>query len=212
MTTFIRTMVLALPLFTFALPATAQKPRKVGTAVIVSAVPAGHVAVPVARVAVAQPELAAPRVAVAVPVPVMAVAAPPPRVTVVAPMATMQVQVSGEGGYVEAAPMPVGEVQMQAAPSCSVRQEGELQGVIAAIKSESFSSNQLRVLGEASQGSCYFVAQVEQIIPLFSFEADQLKALQIMAPGIVNRQNTFRIYGLFTFDSGKQQARRILSR
>jgi len=209
MTTFIRTLVLALPLFTFALPATAQKPRKVGAAVAVSAAP-------VARVTVAQPEpaVAAPaaRVAVAVPAPVIAVAAPPPRVTVMAPMATLQVQVSGEGGYVEAAPMPVGEVPMQAAPSCSVRQEGELQGVIAAIKSESFSSNQLRVLADASQGSCYFVAQVEQIIPLFSFEADQLKALQIMAPRIVDRQNNFRIYGLFTFDSGKQQARHILSR
>ena len=69
----------------------------------------------------------------------------------------------------------------------------------------------ITVRSEPGHGTCFTVAQVEQVIPLFSFEADQLKALQIMAPRLVDRQNAFRIYGLFTFESGKQQARRILS-
>ena len=139
-----------------------------------------------------------------VPAPQVAVYAPAP------PPVAVQFQVSADSSYIASGPLPLAVVQE--GPSCAYRGDGDMQAGLSGNKSESFSSNQLRVLGEAAQGTCFTVAQVEQTLPLFSFEADQLKALQLMAPRILDRQNNFRIYGLFTFESGKQQARRILAR
>lgn len=212
MRTFIKMILLAAPLFALAQTAHGQKPRK--SAIVVTApVPPPVVATP-ARVAVVPPParvaVVPPPVFVPAPPPVVAVEAPVPQVTytVVPPVAAVQVQVTDNSYAAVSPPVPAA---YQAAPSCALRDEGDLQAVIGAIKNESFSSDQLRVLGEAAHGTCFTVAQVEQVIPLFSFEADQLKALQIMALRLVDRQNAFRIYGLFTFESGKQQARRILS-
>jgi hypothetical protein len=221
MPTLSKTILLAASLCTLAAPAHAQKHRK-PTAPAASAVPAPAAPAPAAPLAVAP----AGRVAVTAQAPVVTAAAPavrvvaptvavaaPPQVTVYAPAPPpvgVQFQVSADSTYVASGPEPVAVVQ--AAPSCAYREEGDMQAVLAAIRNESFSSDQLRVLGEAAHGSCFTVAQVEQTLPLFSFEADQLKALQIMAPRILDRQNNFRIYGLFTFESGKQQARRILAR
>ncbi len=227
MHTLSKTILLAASVFTLAGPAHAQKPRKPSAAPASAVAPA---AVPAARSTVTPPApvVTPPAPVFAPPAPVVTatapavrvVAAPPtfavapaPQVTVYAPApppVAVQYQVSAESSYVASGPPPVAVVQ--AAPSCAYREDGEMQAVLSAIKNESFSSDQLRVLGEAAQGSCFTVAQVEQTLPLFSFEADQLKALQIMAPRILDRQNNFRIYGLFTFESGKQQARRILAR
>ena len=87
-----------------------------------------------------------------------------------------------------------------------------MSALVGAIQSESFSSGQLRVLGDAAQGHCFRVAQVAEVLPLFSFEEDKLKALEMMAAGLIDRQNSFRIYSLFTFEGSKERARRILAR
>lgn len=97
-------------------------------------------------------------------------------------------------------------------PGCAMMHGSRVSELAAAIQGESFSSGQLRVLGDFAQGSCFLVAHVERILPLFSFEEDKLKALQLMAPTLVDRQNAFRIYKLFTFDASKDQARQILAR
>lgn len=238
MRTFFKMILLAAPLVAFAQTAHGHKPRKVTIAVTAPVPPAAVVApasppgvtAPARSVVVATPAPVAvvpppqvvagstARVTVVSPPPfapapphVVAIEAPVPQVTytVAPPAAAVQVQVSDSAYATVGPPVPVA---YQAAPSCALRDESDLQAVIGAIKNESFSSDQLRVLSEAAQGTCFTVAQIEQVLPLFSFEADQLKALQIMAPRLVDRQNTFRIYGLFTFESGKQQARRILSR
>ncbi len=208
-----KTILLAASLFTLAGPAQAQKPRKPTATPVFPVAPA---AVPAARVAVVPPApvitASAPAVRVVAQPPTIAVV-PAPQVAVYAPApppVAVQFQVSADSSYIASGPLPLAVVQE--APSCAYREDGDMQAVLSAIKRESFSSNQLRVLGEAAQGTCFTVAQVEQTLPLFSFEADQLKALQLMAPRILDRQNNFRIYGLFTFESGKQQARRILAR
>ena len=62
-------------------------------------------------------------------------------------------------------------------------------------------------------GSQYVaVSHIERVLPLFSFSQDKLRALEIMAPRIVDRQNAFKIYNLFTFSNDKEKARRILGR
>src|SRR3954471_10899653 len=150
MSKLVKTILLAAPLFALALPALAQKPRKASAAVSVSVpvapvstpaargavgtpLPVVSAGVPVARVAVAGP---APVVAVAAPVPVVAVSAPVVTYSGTLPMAAVQMQVTTEGTYVASGPVVVNEVQVQAAPSCNLRSDGDLQSVLAAIKSE----------------------------------------------------------------------------
>jgi hypothetical protein len=110
-------------------------------------------------------------------------------------------------------PHPVAPLPMaDAAPGCALMHQSELRSVIGAIQGESFSEGQLRVLGDAAQGRCFLVSHVEAILPLFSFENDKLKALEMLSAALLDRQNGFRIYALFTFEQSKADARRILSR
>lgn len=131
-----------------------------------------------------------------------------------APPAQVVVVQQGDPALIEEQPVAYGSAYPAPppGPGCAMMHGSRVSELAAAIQGESFSSGQLRVLGDFAQGSCFLVAHVERILPLFSFEEDKLKALQLMAPTLVDRQNAFRIYKLFTFDASKDQARQILAR
>lgn len=231
MRTFFLMFVVAAPLLSLEPLALAKKPKPV----VVVAPPPVVVAPPPAVVAppvVVAPPLVRPQHQV------VHVAPPPPPpqpvyVQPVPPVHTVQVQTVPiqvappvvtvqavpmmpgvevvEGGYAPgyaAAPPPP---PPSFGPPCLMHQGG-MSALVGAIQGESFSSGQLRVLADAAQGHCFRVTQVAEVLPLFSFEDDKLKALEMMASGLVDRQNAFRIYSLFTFESSKDRARRILSR
>jgi hypothetical protein len=50
------------------------------------------------------------------------------------------------------------------------------------------------------------------VIRRLSFSSDKLRALELLAPRMVDRQNAFKIYDAFTFSSDKEKARAILRR
>ena len=79
------------------------------------------------------------------------------------------------------------------------------------VKKASFDDNKFDLIEVASLGCYYSCAQVVRIMKIFSFDDEQLKALKMMAPHIVDLQNTGLIYQLFSFDSEKQKVGEILS-
>ena len=81
-----------------------------------------------------------------------------------------------------------------------------------AIKGESFADGRLRVLRSACQDGYFLVGQVKQLLDLYSFGDDKLKALEILAPQILDRENSFQLYQAFEFDGERDQARAILQR
>ena len=79
------------------------------------------------------------------------------------------------------------------------------------VKKASFDDNKFDLIEVASLGCYYSCAQVVRIMKIFSFDDEQLKALKMMAPHIVDPQNAIVIYQLFSFDSEKQKVGEILS-
>ena len=79
------------------------------------------------------------------------------------------------------------------------------------VKKASFDDNKFDLIEVASLGCYYSCAQVVRIMKIFPFDDEQLKALKMMAPHIVDPQNAIVIYQLFSFDSEKQKVGEILS-
>ena len=79
------------------------------------------------------------------------------------------------------------------------------------VKKASFDDNKFDLIEVASLGCYYSCAQVVRIMKIFPFDDEQLKALKMMAPHIVDLQNTGLIYNIFSFDSEKQKVGEILS-
>ena len=90
--------------------------------------------------------------------------------------------------------------------------EGQLGEISQAIQGEAFSKGKLGVLQDAIGRYLFTVDQVKRVIDLFTFSADKLRALELTAPRIVDKQNNFKIYSSFTFSTDKEKARQILSR
>ena len=78
------------------------------------------------------------------------------------------------------------------------------------VKQASFNDNKFDLIEVASLGCYYSCAQVVRIMKIFLFDDEQLKALKMMAPHIVDLQNTGLIYKVFSFDSEKDKAEEII--
>ena len=78
------------------------------------------------------------------------------------------------------------------------------------VKKASFNDNKFDLIEVASLGCYYSCTQVVRIMKIFPFDDEQLKALKMMAPHIVDLQNTDLIYKVFSFDSEKEKAEGII--
>ena len=78
------------------------------------------------------------------------------------------------------------------------------------VKQASFNDNKFDLIEVASLGCYYSCTQVVRIMKIFPFDDEQLKALKMMAPHIVDFQNTGLIYKVFSFDSEKDKAEEII--
>jgi len=112
----------------------------------------------------------------------------------------------------EPAPRPPIVAPVVVAPAPRPMPPERFQALVRAVDHESFSGNKLTVISQAASDSLFRMEQVEQLIRRLSFSSDKLKALDVMAPKVVDRQNAFKIYDAFTFSSDKDQARKILKR
>ena len=78
------------------------------------------------------------------------------------------------------------------------------------VKQASFNDNKFDLIDVASLGCYYSCAQVVRIMKIFPFDDEQLKVLKMLAPHIVDLQNTGLIYKVFSFDSEKEKAEEII--
>jgi len=104
-------------------------------------------------------------------------------------------------------PAPV-FVQPPAARTCM--DSGDFGSIRSSIAAESFSGEKLQVLESAIGQRDICGSQVIEVLGLFDFSSDKLKALELVKPHIVDPQNNFKIFGAFTFDADKKQAKKIL--
>ena len=91
------------------------------------------------------------------------------------------------------------------------------QALLDAIKSASksspgttFSANQMTVIEQAAGYNHFLVAQLKQIVTTLSFSANQVRAVELIAPRLVDPQNGYLLFDAFTFSGDQQQVKRIL--
>lgn len=78
------------------------------------------------------------------------------------------------------------------------------------VQRQSFKDDKLRYIQDAAQRNFFSVQQADRLLRLFSWDDEKLEVLRFVAPRLVNPQEAYRLVDLFTFDSGKRKARRIL--
>lgn len=86
------------------------------------------------------------------------------------------------------------------------------QALLNAVANEGFSSNKLDVIEQAAATGYFRVAQLKQLVQALSFSADKIRAVELVAPRLVDPQNAFTLYDAFSFSSDKDKARQILRR
>jgi hypothetical protein len=99
------------------------------------------------------------------------------------------------------APAPVGPYAMSGS---------DFEALKAAIEEEGFGDDKLGVLSTAAGSAWFSCDQVGQLVDLFSFSDEKLKALSLVKDKIVDRNNTFKIFSHFTFSDDKKRAQAML--
>ncbi len=78
------------------------------------------------------------------------------------------------------------------------------------IKKQSFLDGKLDMIEVASLGCFYSCRQCVEILGIFTFDSDKLKALEFLAPRIVDQRNNYSIIKSFTFSSDQEKAATII--
>lgn len=80
------------------------------------------------------------------------------------------------------------------------------------MKGEGFADNKLAVIESASARNYFRVGQLKTLLGELAFSATKLRALDLLAPRLVDPENTFAVYESFTHSADKDQAKQILRR
>ena len=78
------------------------------------------------------------------------------------------------------------------------------------VKKASFNNNRIDIIRVAAIGSYFSSKQCAELLSLISFNDDKLKALEVMAPRIVDDKDVDRILKQFSFNRDKDKAMKIL--
>lgn len=106
-----------------------------------------------------------------------------------------------------APPAPVAVTPVMVAQAMSA---ADLNRVADDIRRESFSDSKLRIVSSVAGVSYFTVSQVQLLLGCFTFDKDKLQTIQLLAPRILDRENVYKIYGSFDFESSKKEAEKYL--
>lgn len=80
------------------------------------------------------------------------------------------------------------------------------------IRRNNFGDAGLNTLRSAVEGNHFKSTQIVDILGLFAFSVDKLKALEIVYPKCLDTQSKFKILDAFLFDSDKKEAQEIMDK
>ena len=80
------------------------------------------------------------------------------------------------------------------------------------VKNTSFNDKKIDVIRVACIGSYFSSRQCAQLLSLLSFDNNKMKALEVIAPRLVDMENADKIIKEFSFSSSKEKAVSILKR
>lgn len=89
--------------------------------------------------------------------------------------------------------------------------EAMLRSLVVAIRNEPFADDQLTVLEEAVPTQYFLVAQAQDLLRIFRFSSDRLKAIRLLRPRLLDLENSFKLYESFEHSSDKDELKHILA-
>ena len=84
--------------------------------------------------------------------------------------------------------------------------------LLRAMQAEAFARSQLGVLEAAARDNLFEIEQLRRLLAGFSFPSDRVRAVEIVAPRIVDRGNAFLLQSALEFESEKSQVRAIFDK
>lgn len=88
--------------------------------------------------------------------------------------------------------------------------DARFERLVELVNSESFDSGKLKIIEAASLGGFFSCRQAADLLKLFSFSSDKMKALRLLSPSIVGLYGIEQLIEQFSFTSDKEEALRIL--
>lgn len=88
--------------------------------------------------------------------------------------------------------------------------DASFRKLVERLNQEEFSEDKLKILEVAASHNYFYVYQVCKVLEGFTDGEDRLKALRLLWPVVVDRENGFKILSLFEFEDEKSQAEKIL--
>ena len=88
----------------------------------------------------------------------------------------------------------------------------QFQTLSASVEDANFGSDQLRILRTLPENTTLTVPQAVALLNELSFASEQLQALELLAPFIIDRTQQYQIIQNFTFSSDKDKAEQVLNR
>ncbi len=86
----------------------------------------------------------------------------------------------------------------------------DFPALLATVHQASFSSDKLAVVELAAQHGRFHAHEVGQLVDAFSFSSDKLRALTLLAPTLIDRENGFQLLNHFSFSSDRTRAAALL--
>jgi hypothetical protein len=89
--------------------------------------------------------------------------------------------------------------------------DGDFAAMKKAIDAESHPEDQLRVANMASKSKCMTVAQIREIMEMFSFPADQLAFAKAAYDNCSNKSDYYQLMEVFSFSSDKEELEKYIN-
>ena len=75
-----------------------------------------------------------------------------------------------------------------------------------------FATGKLQLIEIAARDNHFLMAQVRRAVLTFTFPSDKVRVVEIMAPRVVDRSNSFMLYSAFDFEMEREQVKAIFNR
>ena len=77
--------------------------------------------------------------------------------------------------------------------------------LISSVRNEHMDSDKIRVIERAAYTNFFTTSQLIRMIEIFPFDSDRLKAIEIVYPNVLDKEQSFRLYEYLTFSSSKEK-------
>jgi len=106
-------------------------------------------------------------------------------------------------------PQPKSEVNPKPAPPAPAAEQGcttpmsasDFNNAKESVKKQAFAENKMKIAKQFTKNNCLSVAQVKEVIGLFSFENDKLEYAKFAYNFTVDKKNYFQVNDVFSFSS-----------